>query len=280
VAVLALSTAVLLGGCAVKTDSRSQLGPQIAPPLIHEAGVLRAGVDLSYPPFGGTDNGHQAGIDIDVASALAGRLGLRVQIVDVKASDIASALADNRIDVGLSAPFSAQLLSRATIAGTYLADGPALFTKDPNVSVTPTSSAGSLDRVTVGAQQDSEAYWRLVEDRGSGGVATFATLREALAALVTGDVKAVGGDALVGAYIARDYQGVRFAGALANASPLGVAVSAENTKLGDAVRSSLDALAADGVLETIRTTWVGNLPKLPLAKDDASGVPTSALPPP
>ena len=275
-AALTLCAAVTLGACA-PTARPSALKPRIAPPLIHDAGVLRAGVDLSYPPFGGTDRGRQAGIDVDVASALAGRLGLKVRILDVKASEIASALADNRIDAGLSAPFSADVLSRATIAGTYLTDGPALFATDASTSVSPASAAGALDGFKLAAQQDSEAYWRLVDDYGTGSLASFPTLRDALGALARGEVRAVGGDALVGAYIARDYPGVRFAGALDNAKPLGVAVSADNTKLADVVRTTLDSMAADGVLGTIRATWVGELPKLPTGSDDASSAAASEL---
>jgi len=276
VAALALCALVLLGGCVNTPASSTPLKPQLAPPTTHEAGVLRAGVDLSYPPFGGVQDSRQAGLDIDVASALAGRLGLKVKIVDVKASDLATALADDRIDVGLSAPFSADLLSRASIAGTYISDGPALFSTATSLSVTPTSAVGALDGVKIGAQQDSAAYWLLAEDRGTGGVASFPTLREALAALVRGDVAAVGGDALVGAYMARDYPSVHYAGALALAHPLGIAVSADNTRLGDAIRTTLDSMAADGVLETIRATWVGALPKLPLASEDTSTVPSAS----
>ena len=276
VAALALCALVLLGGCGNPAAPPTALKPQIAPPVIHEAGVLRAGVDLSYPPFGGVQDSRQAGLDIDVASAIAGRLGLKVQIVDVKASELASALADDRIEIGLAAPFSADLLSRASIAGTYLSDGPALFSTTTSLSVTPTSAAGALDGVKIGAQQDSEAYWLVAADRGTGGVAAFPTLREALAALVRGDVKAVGGDALVGAYIARDYPSIHYAGALTTARPLGVAVSADNTRLSDEIRTTLDSLAADGVLDTIRATWVGGLPKLPLASQDTSGIPAAS----
>jgi polar amino acid transport system substrate-binding protein len=270
-AAFALFVAWLLGGCAPQPAAPTPK-PQIAPPLIGRAGELRVGVDLAYPPFGGIVDGREAGLDVDVASALAGRLGLKAQIVDVKASDIASALVDGRIDVGLSAPFTEDLLSRATIAGTYVTDAPGLFSTATSVSVTPTSSPGALDRLKLAAQQDSEAYWRLVEERGSGGVASFPTLREAMAALARGDVSGVGADALVGAYIARDYPTIRYAGAFADARPLGAAVSAENSRLGDSVRKTLDSLAADGVLNTIRMTWVGPLPKLPSAVEDSTSV--------
>ena len=269
---LALALAVAtpcLSACGPSAPT-SKAQPKVAPPVIKEAGVLRAGVDLSYPPFAGVDHGRDAGIDIDVASALAGRLGLSVEFVDVKASQIATAISQGDVDIAMSAPFSADVLSRATIAGTYLSDGPALFTRDASGSVNASAPLDGLDGVKVGTQGGSEAYWRLADELGATNVVSYDSLRDALNGLSQSEVEYVGGDALVGAYIARDLPGVRYAGAIAPAHLLGVAVAADNTKLADAVRQTLDSLAGDGALDTIRSKWVDALPKLPLTSGDES----------
>lgn len=261
----------LMSGCVQPIPGAAPpAAPKIAPPAIKQPGVLRVGVDLSYPPFAGVEDGRQAGLDLDTASALAGRLGLKAEFVDVKASQIATALANGDIDVAMSAPFSADVLSRATIAGTYVTDGPALFTTKPASSGEASQGVSGLTGVQIGAQQGSEAYWRLVDELGEGSVVAFPTLREAFTALSQGQVQYVGADALVGAYIARDLAGVRYVGAISPAHLLGIAVLADNSKLSDAVRKSLDSLAADGALDTIRATWVGALPHLPLSAGDAS----------
>jgi ABC-type amino acid transport substrate-binding protein len=263
-ACLALTVAILsLTGCG-SPQAATTVKPKLAPPAIKQAGVLRAGVDLSYPPFAGTDRGKRAGIDVDVASALAGRLGLRVQFVDVKASQVATALAHGDADIVLSAPFSADVVTRASIAGTYLSDGPALFARDTSETATATASILADDDARIGAQQGSEAYWQVLGDLGPEHVSAYPSLREALEGLGRGDVSAVAGDALVGAYIVRDLSGVRYVGTIAPAHLLGVAVAEDNAKLNDAIRNQLDDLAADGALSAIRTAWVGRLPKLPL----------------
>lgn len=278
--VIALAVAALsLTSCGPSAPPPS-VRPKIAPPAVKDAGVLRAGVDLSYPPFAGVDHGHEAGIDVDVASALAGRLGLRVEFVDVKASQISTAISDGDVDIAMSAPFSADVLSRAVIAGTYLSDGPVLFTRDASGSVSAIAPLDKLDGVKLGAQQDSEAYWRLADEFGTSGIVPYDSLRQALNGLTQGEVEYVGGDALVGAYIARDLSGVRYAGAIAPAHLLGVAVAADNTRLADAVRQTLDALAGDGALDTIRSKWVGSLPKLPLSSADQPPVQATATPTP
>lgn len=264
---------LLLSGCAGEKETK--LEPRVAPPVIKEAGTLRAGADLSYPPFAGTDNGKQAGLDLDVAGALAERLGLELVIVDVEASKAATALADGIVDVVLSVPFSEAGLTNASLAGSYLTDAPVFFVATESTkSVDASLTLETLGSAKVGAQEGSVAYWALASELGTQAIVPFPTLREAVTAADKGKIKLVAGDAIVGGYIVRDFPNMHFAGQLAPAVPLGVAVVAENTKLGDAVRDALDALAADGVLDAIRRKWVDGLPELVLSPSvDASATP-------
>jgi ABC-type amino acid transport substrate-binding protein len=270
VAVLALLAAAVvlsaLAGCAPATTQQS-VTPQVKPPAIKQAGTLKAGVDLAYPPFGGVDQGRNAGLDVDVASALAEKLGLKLVIVDIKPSEAASALADGRADVVLSVPYEGEWLTRTSLQGTYVADGPALFrVKDASQTAELTSTAEGLPvGLRYGVQEGSPAVWTISSAIGTDTTTPFSTLREALTALGQGQVDVVAGDALVGAYIARDIPKLEFATQLGPAVALGVAVSTSNLTLGEKVRAALDELAADGVLDALRTKWVGQLPVLELA---------------
>lgn len=279
-AVVAVLLALSLSACR-GMPAQSQLKPTVFPPSIAEKGVLRAGVDLSAPPFGGTDGGRQAGLDIDVASALASKLGLALKVVDVKPADAASALASGTVDVVLSVPYTADALSQVAIAGSYATEGPAFFSAiEASTSTVPTYSLDTLNAEKIGAQRGSPAYWALVSQVGSDTVTAYTTLRDAMSALDKGEVQVVGGDAYVGAYIARDMPSVRYAGQIASGTPIGVAVSTQNTTLEDAVRKALDGLAGDGVLSAVRTKWVGSLPILASqGAADASASPSAtALP--
>jgi polar amino acid transport system substrate-binding protein len=305
--VLGLCTLALLAAGCTPSEPEIVLEPVVEPPVIGEAGMLRAGVDMEYPPFAGTDKGREAGLDIDVASALATELGLDLKTVDVKPSEAATALADGSVDVVLSVPFSEESLVSASLAGTYATNGPGFF-----ISVEDTSAAGSAEDTgsagsegeaededaqdededgesvedgaseeatatddfvptitldtagaePIGVQEGSEAYWILQYELGEDTLVVFPTLREALDALDAGAVGVVAGDAFVGAYVARDYDGIEFAGQVGPATPLGVAVAQDATDLEEAVREAMDALAADGVFDAIRQTWVGDLPPL------------------
>jgi ABC-type amino acid transport substrate-binding protein len=265
---LAVAALLLFSGCNPSDPTPAKrLTPKVQPPAIKQGGTLRIGVDLSYPPFAGVEDGEQAGIDIDVGSALAARLGLKPEFVNIPRSQIASALAENDADVILSAPFSTDVLSRGSMAGTYIADGPALFAHSPAAAEVTTASVIASDSARVGAQIGSEAYWFVLGQRDAETITGYATLKDAFDALARNQVDYVACDQLVGAYLARDRQGVRYTGALTDAHLLGVVVATENEKLADAVRSGLDGLSADGVLDTIRGAWAGEVPKLPLPAD-------------
>lgn len=261
-AVVAIALAVSMAGCQTKAEEPA-LTPTIEPPVIAEAGVLRVGVDLSYPPFAGTDDGVNAGIDVDIAAAIAERLGLTVELVDVKPSQMSTALADRSVDVMLGAvPITDAVLADAATAGTYLIDGIAAFTTAPAGSEVATITLEQLPNLRVGAQQGSAAFWSLESDLGEGFVQPFDTLKGAFDALDAGDIDVVVGDAAVGAYIARDHPAVAFAGQIGEPQPLGAVVRKDAIELEAAIRGTLDAMAADGVLATIRGKWLGALPEL------------------
>ena len=275
IAVAALVTAtILMSGCGSK--AQSGLSPKISPPAIKVAGTLRAGIDMTHPPFGGVDHGKQAGLDLDTAAALAQKLGLKLEVVSVMPSEAATALAQGKVDAVFSVPFSDGSLTSVSLAGSYVSDAPAFFiATDSTASVSPSMTLDTLSATRVAVQQGSAAYWKLLSELGSGSVKPYSTLRSAMDALNKGKVSVVGGDALVGGYIARDFPRVHFAGQLDSAVPIGVAVAPENSKLGDSIRQALDSLAADGVFDAIRQKWVGDLPKLRSPTSTESSVSTS-----
>ena len=229
VLVSTLLVVCVLGPAGCSYSPPVKLEPKVTPPAVKEAGALRVGVDLSYPPFGGTDAGKQAGMDLDVAAALAGKLGLSSVFVDVKPSDAATALAEGKADVVFSVPYSQESLTRSALAGSYLSDAPAFFiATEGTASVVPSITLDTLPAVKIGAQQGSAAFWKLQSELGPESLVGYPTLRDALNGLREGKVRVVAGDALVAGYIIRDMPTIHFAGQLEPAVPLGVAVELDN----------------------------------------------------
>jgi len=70
---------------------------------IERDGVLRVGVDPTYPPFEIVDDSGLRGLDVDLAHALAADLGLAVEFVYFGYDGLYDALATGQVDVLISA---------------------------------------------------------------------------------------------------------------------------------------------------------------------------------
>lgn len=260
--VLALgAVAAVLSGCgSAPASSGRAVAPKLRPPGIAKAGVLRVAVDASYPPFAAKDATGFTGLDVDVASALAARLGLRAEFVDVPVGSLSAALREKRADIALGGlPMTDAALSDVAVATSYLSDAPVLFSREG--STVPEGVAG----LRIGVQKESAAYWLLRAKVGEDALVAAASLREAFDRLAAGDVDAVAGDALVGGYILREYQTLRMTTQLADAIPLAVLVPKDADAVESVVRDEMDVLAGGGVLDAIRAKWVAQLPPLRLA---------------
>jgi len=75
------------------------------PPIsaVLPTGVLRVGMDPSYPPFAQLTDGTFTGIDPAIAAALAAELGVTFQIEPVSFDGLYDALLTDRVDVVISA---------------------------------------------------------------------------------------------------------------------------------------------------------------------------------
>jgi polar amino acid transport system substrate-binding protein len=271
VAMLAATT-----GC-VGGIGAAALTPKVAPPVVGKAGVLRAAVDLSYPPFAGAVKGQQLGLDVDVASAIAEQLGLKLELVDAKPEAAAALLTSGAVDIALGAlTVEAAVSSQIAFAGTYVSDAPAIFAaKAATASAETTLPLDDLSGKRIAVQGGSLAYWLLLDIYGETPLVIKETLDEAFKAVVDGSADVAAGGALVGTYMLRSYPTLVCAGQFASAFPLGVGVSQSKSALETEVRAILDNLASQGVLETLRRKWVGDLPPLEVTDTadptDASG---------
>ncbi len=251
VAAAMVAVTVVLGGCAATPrppsaapKSQLQAGATMTP------GVLTVAVDPTFPPFAGKVGNRLAGLDVDVAAALADQLGVKVRFVEVPRSRIASAAA-GKADIALSGLSTREIIRMGALpGGVYAFDGPVLFAAQP-----ATLALDGLGGKRLGAQGASEAWWRLRDIYGDQ-VSSFRQLREAVVAVTAGTVEVLGGDALVAGYIARDYPTVVPVGVIA-AHPVEVALLRMAPSLADPVRRALLSLEADGVLATLRTKWGG-----------------------
>jgi polar amino acid transport system substrate-binding protein len=277
-AVALAAVLALIAGCASGIGA-AKLTPRLSPPVITRPGVLRAAIDLSYPPFGGSVKGRHVGLDVDVAAAIADQLGLTLEIVDATPADGADLARNGKVDIVMGGLTVEQAVSlQLAYAGTYVTDSSAVFGSD-----VASLTLGDLSTKRIAVQNGSASYWSLLDQYGEDPLVVTPTLLEAMQAVTAHKADIAAGDALVAAYIVRQVPGLKYGGQLAAAYPIGVGVAADKAKLETDVRSVLDKLSSQGVLETLRRKWAGDLPRFTVpASDvstDASGTPEATSTP-
>lgn len=273
----ALLVAVSLGGCSLLTPSRADVPPEetltkLTTPAIATKGVLTVGIVADDAPQVTTDeDGQLQGYTIDVARALAKNLGLDVTFVT--SSDPSSVGSSGEPDIYLGATAD-DATDDVAVSGDFLEDAPALFARTSDGAAAGLLTTDDLAGKTVAVQMGSSTQDLLTKAGISAEQKTYSNVNECLMALENGEVDYAACDATAGAYIARAYSDVSFAGTFDTATTYGIAVRTINTDLTDAVTEALNDLVNDGTLDAIHTAWYGDLPSS-LSDVLVSGVTTS-----
>ena len=261
--VSALLIAVLgLCGCAQVSELSSslfgkpytpeKLQPTVSTPTIGKEGVLRVGVDASNAPYSTQVSGKLAGIDVDMAAALAAQMGLSLELVDV-GSDAEGALKAGTVDVVMSMD-SSDSSSSYWLSDPYLQTCVAIFSKGQASSVPSASSSVSIE-----AQAASMSAWEVSNQFGDEALKTVPDLKTAFSDLNDGKVDYVAADAVIGVYITHTtHSDVHITALMQKVSGRSIGVLSSNDELKKAVSDALDAINSGGIGSIIEAKWLGS----------------------
>jgi polar amino acid transport system substrate-binding protein len=227
---------------------------------VQEAGVLRVGLDASFPPLETTDGlGHYGGYDVDLAGAVAQALGVRAEFVNISFDSLYDALTSRKIDVIISGLLYAPEMTRDVLySASYLNVGPVLVVRrDRNIAQTA-DLAGKTVAVELGSEGQVVAQ-HLAEKEVAGLVGqTYPTVPEALAALRRGEVAAVIADPIaVSEFVQEEAAGddLRVVGGPLSDESYVIAAHRYDRTLLKAIDQVLQELRAQGFLDQLADHW-------------------------
>ena len=250
---LVLAVVMMLGVASVASAETSL-------DAVKTAGVLKVGVDAAFAPMTFKDeNGAYTGYDVALATAVAEKLGVAVEFVEVDWANLAAALNDGSIDVvwsGMS--INAERQAAMTISEAYLESNTILM-----VHKDVAGFIEDLKGKKVSVQSGSYAEELLCEEYSElsaemeilGAVDNDA----AIADLIAGNVDAVMLDSVYAAYQIAANE------ALADyiliedlyADLFGIAAAKGNYMLIGAIEEAISDLAAEGTIAAIDAEWFG-----------------------
>ena len=226
--------------------------------VIQQTGVLRVGMDASYPPFEEIDEatGEWRGYDVELAREIGRRLDLEVQFVNIGFDGLYDALIAKKVDAVISAlPYDPLRTQDVLYTVSYFNAGLVLVVEEGKTEI---KSVDDLSGRTLGVEwgSDSDAQGRILLKRlDSLTLHSYPTSLDTLWGLKSGEVDAVLVDA-VSAYHFIKYEGVVkiVDEPLTNESYV-IALGPTSTELLSALNAVLLTLRDDGTLTRLRDEW-------------------------
>ncbi|MGB9695093.1 MAG: transporter substrate-binding domain-containing protein [Caldisericaceae bacterium] len=228
--------------------------------MVKRAGVMTFGSDTTYAPFESIDTqtNTAVGFDVDLASLLASKIGVKAQIISTDFGGIIPALQTGKFDAIISSMTITEA-RRAEIdfSEPYYNSGQILAVQSKNNLISkPQDLVGKTVGVQIGTTGEEAA-------KGIKGatVKSYPDIQLALADLETGRIDAVINDLPVSAFYAKGHPGVKLVGSLFTTEQYGIAFRKDETELRDAIDAALAQIRADGEYDKLYEQWFGTKPQ-------------------
>ncbi len=260
--VAALCGVLLYGLLAWSAEHGTPSGPALDPvwAAAQTRGSLRVATDVGFRPFAFAQGEHLVGYDIDLARAVAARLGLSVEFVPTGYDGLYDTLVSGRADmIAAALPYAPEQGFRARFSQFYFDAGQVLVAPADATLSGMSSLAGQRVGVALGSDADALARQLL---RGGARFTLRSAYDEpaaALADLRAGRLDAVIVDNIAALEATQAAPGLRIVAALSS-TPLALAVPRPAFRLEAEINRALGELRREGFFEELNRRWFAQQP--------------------
>jgi cystine transport system substrate-binding protein len=223
---------------------------------IRKSGLLRVGLEGTYPPFSFQDaQGQLTGFDVDFAKALARKLGARAEFQPAPFAGLLGGLESGRTDVVVNQiTMTPERMAKYGFSQPYTVSGIQIIVLKSRSGIAgPADLAGKTVGVGLGTNYES---WARANAPGAS-IRTYDDDPTKYQDLKAGRIDAVLNDRLVAAdFIKRSGQPFKAAGPPFAPQRQGVAFKPDPA-LKAAIDQAIDSLRASGQLTALSQTWFG-----------------------
>ena len=219
------------------------------------AGKLTMSTNAAFPPYESTDDaGNFVGIDIEIAQAIADKLGLELQIDDMDFDAALLAAQNGKSDI---------VMAGVTVNDERLAvmNFSESYSTGVQSIIVPEGSAVTLDNLgdyMIGTQRGTTGNIYCSDDYGDEHVVAYDSGITAVQALVNGQVDAVVIDNAPAQSLVAANPGLTILDTEYAVEDYAIGMSKNNTELLEAVNKALSELKADGTVQSIVDKYIGN----------------------
>ena len=217
-------------------------------------GKLTMSTNAAFPPYESTDdNGNFVGIDVDVAAAIAEKLGLELQVDDMDFDAALLAAQNGKSDMvmaGVTVTEDRQLVM--DFSDSYATGIQSIIVKEDSDIASPDDLADKM----IGTQRGTTGYIYCSDDFGDEHVTPYDDGLTAVQALVNGQVDAVVIDNAPAKEFVAANPGLKILDTSYAEEDYAIGVAKGNTAMLDAINGALEELKNDGTLQAIIDKYI------------------------
>lgn len=243
-----LSAMLLLAMAACGEQSQT-------PDDTQEPAVLHMATEGTFPPYEYYDNGQLVGIDIEVAGAIAEKLGMKLETTDIAFESIIPGVQAGKYDIGMAGvTVSEERLQQVNFSDSYATGVQVVIVKEGG----KVQSLDDMADAIIGTQSGTTGFIYASSDFGDDHVKSFTKTTDAVEALKNGQVDCVlldnaPAEALVDA---NPDAGLSILETAYTVEDYAIAINKENTDLQAKINAALAELVADGTLQSIIDKYI------------------------
>lgn len=249
-----LAAMMLLAMVACGNDTSD---PTPTPDPTPDTKTLYMATEGTFPPYEYYDGDKLVGIDVDVANAIAEKLGMKLEVVDIAFDSIVSGVQAGKYDMGMAGmTVNEERLEKVNFSDSYATGIQVVIVKEGGKVKSLDDMAA--DGVVIGTQSGTTGFLFASDDFGDEKVKGFAKTTDAVEALKNGQVDCVMLDnepakALVAA---NPDAGLSILDTAYANEDYAIAINKQNTDLLNQVNTALAELKADGTLQGIIDQYI------------------------
>lgn len=224
------------------------------------ASVLYMATEATFQPYEYYDGDEIVGIDVEIAQAIAEKLGMTLEVTDIAFDSIIPGLQAGKYDIGMAGmTVTEERLEEVNFSDSYATGVQVVIVKDGGAITSVDDLFADGANTVVGTQTGTTGFlyatWD-IEDEGLGTVKSFAKTTDAVEALKNGQVDCVILDNEPAKALVAANEGLSILDTEYAVEDYAIAIAKENTELLEKVNGALAELIADGTVQGILDKYI------------------------
>lgn len=258
---LAAAMLLALAACGTNTGSDTDVpeSADVASFTTVEEGTLHMATNAAFPPYEMvSDDGGFEGIDVEIATLIAEKLGLELVVDDMDFTSVVTSVQSGKDDIAMAGlTVTDERKEYVDFTDSYATGVQVVIVKDDS----DITSIDDLEGKMIGTQEGTTGYIYCSDTPENGGygedhVVAYTNGATAVQALIDGKVDCVVIDSAPAAEFVAANEGLKILDTEFTTEDYAIGVSKDNTELKDAVNTALQELIADGSVQAIIDKYI------------------------